>query len=131
LKQDDSGGLQVRSADGTSWVEAPPIENTFVVNIGDMLEKWTAGVYRATPHRVRNLAKKDRYSFPYFFDPDFEASLTPIPEELMKEHERMRKVERWDGVEVENVAAGTYGEYVLGKVLKVFPQLGEETEVKI
>ena len=45
LKQDDSGGLQVKSKDG-QWIDAPPVENTFVVNIGDMLEIWTRGYYK-------------------------------------------------------------------------------------
>lgn len=63
LKQDMCGGLQVKSWDG-KWVEAPPVANSFVVNIGDMLELWTRGLYRATPHRVRNAANRDRYSYP-------------------------------------------------------------------
>lgn len=124
LKQDDSGGLQVRST-AEQWVAAPPIDGTFVVNIGDMLEKWTRGVYRATPHRVRNLARHDRYSFPYFFDPNFDATLEPIPDELLPP-QRLGQRERWDGAKVED-ASGTYGDYVLAKVLKVFPHLGTST----
>ena len=42
LAQDDNGGLQVRNQDG-DWIEAPPIENTYVCNIGDLLQKWTGG----------------------------------------------------------------------------------------
>lgn len=57
--------------DGT-WIEAPPVENTFVINIGDMLELWTHGYYRATPHRVRNKAGHDRISMPFFFDPNWD-----------------------------------------------------------
>ena len=125
LKQDDSGGLEVLTRGGT-WLPAPPIRNTFVVNIGDMLEKWTRGVYRATPHRVRNLAPHDRYSFPYFFDPDFEATLAPIPKHMLK-HEPLEKSERWDGVDVD-AAEGTYKTYLLSKVLKVFPYLEENVK---
>lgn len=54
------------------WIEAPPIPNTFVINIGDMLELWTHGFYRATPHRVRNKADNDRLSMPFFFDPNWD-----------------------------------------------------------
>ena len=53
LKQDNSGGLQVKSRNG-DWIEAPPVENSFVINIGDMLQLWTHNIYKATPHRVRN-----------------------------------------------------------------------------
>ena len=57
LKQDPSGGLQVRGRDG-AWIEAPYIENTFVINLGDALEHCTGGLIRATPHRSNcNLLK--------------------------------------------------------------------------
>lgn len=49
LRQDDTGGLQVKSRAG--WVDAPPIPGTFICNIGDMLDRLTHGVYRSTPHR--------------------------------------------------------------------------------
>src|SRR5438477_11642034 len=60
LLQDASGGLEVRSRSG--WVGAPPIAGSFVCNIGDMLDRMTRGVYRSTPHRVRNPAPRDRLS---------------------------------------------------------------------
>ena len=47
LKQDDLGGLQVKTRSG--WIDAPPIANSFVCNIGDMLDRLTCGVYRSTP----------------------------------------------------------------------------------
>lgn len=63
LKQDDSGGLQVKSKSG--WIDAPPVANSFVCNIGDMLDRLTGGLYRSTPHRVRNASGRDRLSFPF------------------------------------------------------------------
>ncbi|HTN99879.1 MAG TPA: 2-oxoglutarate and iron-dependent oxygenase domain-containing protein, partial [Microthrixaceae bacterium] len=62
LAQDDSGGLQVRTADG--WVDVPPDPNVLVCNIGDMLDRMTAGRYRSTPHRVLASTVRDRVSFP-------------------------------------------------------------------
>ena len=53
LRQDDTGGLQVKSR--RRWIDAPPIPGTFVCNIGDMLDRMTRGLYRSTPHRVRQL----------------------------------------------------------------------------
>jgi isopenicillin N synthase-like dioxygenase len=77
LAQDANGGLQVRTPAG--WVDAPPIEGTFVANIGDMLDRLTGGWYRSTPHRVRNVSGRDRLSFPFFFDPGFTAEIPPLP----------------------------------------------------
>jgi isopenicillin N synthase-like dioxygenase len=76
LAQDECGGLEVRLPDG-EWVIAPPIENTFVVNLGDLIPRWTNGLYHSNPHRVRNLFSKgrSRYSIPFFYGPNY---LTPI-----------------------------------------------------
>ncbi len=119
LLQDDAGGLEVKS--GSTWVSAPPISNSFVCNIGDMLDRMTRGVYRSTPHRVRNQARRDRLSFPFFFDPNFFAPVRaidlPTGEVALDD-----RATRWDQTSV-HVFQGTYGDYLLGKVGKVFPEL--------
>lgn len=119
LKQDDIGGLQVRSRRG--WIEAPPLPDAFVVNIGDMLDRMTRGLYRSTPHRVRNASARDRMSFPFFFDPDFDARVRPI-ESLAIDNFVDDREQRWDRASVHDFD-GTYGDYLLGKVGKVFPEL--------
>jgi isopenicillin N synthase-like dioxygenase len=119
LKQDDAGGLEVRSQ--ARWVPAPPIPDSFICNIGDMLDRMTGGLYRSTPHRVRNVARRDRLSFPFFFDPNMAATIQPIvlPDAQAIASDRE---DRWDHASVHDFS-GTYGDYVLGKVAKVFPQL--------
>ncbi|MEP6624873.1 MAG: 2-oxoglutarate and iron-dependent oxygenase domain-containing protein, partial [Acidimicrobiia bacterium] len=62
LWQDDTGGLEVHGPDG--WVEIPPDPSAFVCNIGDMLDRLTAGKYRSTAHRVRAPESGARVSIP-------------------------------------------------------------------
>jgi len=119
LRQDDTGGLQVKSR--SRWIDAPPIEGSFLCNIGDMLERLTRGIYRSTPHRVINTSARDRLSFPFFFDPSFDARMLPV-EGLSNEALADDSAERWDRTSVHDFA-GTYGDYLLGKVSKVFPEL--------
>jgi isopenicillin N synthase-like dioxygenase len=117
LAQDDSGGLQIAAPEG--WIDAPPIPGTFVCNIGDMLDRLTGGWYRSTPHRVRNLSGHGRLSFPFFLDPGFAAEVPPLPGRAAAGDDGRP---RWDGQDL-RAFAGTYGDYLLGKVSKVFPQL--------
>ncbi len=120
LKQDESGGLQVKSQ--SRWIEAHPIPGSFICNIGDMLDRLTGGIFRSTPHRARNLGTRDRLSFPFFFDPNFDAKVEPLPLDITIVDDRD---ERWDKASVHEFS-GTYGDYLLGKVSKVFPQLRRE-----
>ncbi|MCF8461765.1 MAG: hypothetical protein K9G46_13660 [Flavobacteriales bacterium] len=117
LKQDAVGGLQVKSRG--SWIDAPPIPNTFICNIGDMLDRMTGGLYRSTPHRVQNISGKDRLSFPLFFDPDFDVVVKPISGLSASNSDYS---DRWDKEDVYNFE-GKYGDYLTKKVSKVFPQL--------
>jgi isopenicillin N synthase-like dioxygenase len=120
LLQDDAGGLQVKSR--ARWIDAPPIPNSFVCNLGDMLDRMTGGLYRSTPHRVRNAARRDRLSFPFFFDPNWNAAVRPIPGCETPHDDRD---ERWDRASI-HAWRGTYGDYLLSKVSKVFPELKQQ-----
>jgi isopenicillin N synthase-like dioxygenase len=120
LLQDDAGGLEVKSR--SRWVSAPPVPGSFVCNIGDMLDRMTGGLFRSTPHRVRNPAPRDRLSFPFFFDPNYFAHVRPIELEA-RDLPPDDRDERWDRASV-HAFEGTYGDYLLSKVGKVFPELG-------
>jgi isopenicillin N synthase-like dioxygenase len=74
----DQPGLEVMNDNG-SWIDAPPLEEAFVVNIGDMLEVMTAGAFVATAHRVRKVAQ-ERYSFPLFYACDYHTQIAPLPQ---------------------------------------------------
>lgn len=78
LMQDDVGGLQVWD-DTSGWSHAPPIKDAYVVNLGDMIARWTNDRYRSTLHRVVNATGKERYSVPFFYsgNPDYEVSCLP------------------------------------------------------
>jgi isopenicillin N synthase-like dioxygenase len=117
LAQDDNGGLQVAAQSG--WIDAPPVPGTFVCNIGDMLDRLTGGWYRSTPHRVRNLSGHGRLSFPFFLDPGFDVEVPPLPGRAAAGDDGRP---RWDGQDL-RAFTGTYGDYLLSKVSKVFPQL--------
>ena len=120
LHQDTIGGLQVRTPQG--WIDAPPVPGAFVCNIGDMLERMTGGLYRSTPHRVvRNTSGTDRLSFPLFFDPNFHARVQPI-DGLPVVEQQDDSAQRWDQANV-HAFHGEYGDYLLDKVSRVFPQL--------
>lgn len=117
LAQDDVGGLQVKTPHG--WIDAPSIPGTLICNIGDMLDRLTGGAYKSTPHRARNVTGRSRISFPFFFDPGFKAEIVPLPSYAVMGDDSET---RWDAASV-HAFSGTYGEYLLSKVSKVFPDL--------
>ncbi|MGO9452865.1 MAG: isopenicillin N synthase family dioxygenase [Candidatus Binataceae bacterium] len=125
LRQDEIGGLEIWHRD--RWLPAPPVADSFVCNVGDMLERLTAGRYVSALHRARNVSKQDRISMPLFLDPAFDAVLapiTPLPPDPSATG-RQRRARLWDGTDLATVS-GSYGDYLLNKVSKVFPQLRSE-----
>lgn len=118
LWQDDAGGLQVRTPRG--WTPAPPVPGSLVCNLGDMLDRLTGGYYRSTPHRVKNVSGRGRLAFPLFFDPDFSAEVQALPRLAAGLSDDAAS--RWDQASV-HAFRGTYGEYLVNKVGKVFPDL--------
>eukprot|EP00747_Dinoflagellata_sp_TGD_P209353 gnl/TRDRNA2_/TRDRNA2_82749_c0_seq1.p1 gnl/TRDRNA2_/TRDRNA2_82749_c0~~gnl/TRDRNA2_/TRDRNA2_82749_c0_seq1.p1 ORF type:complete len:402 (-),score=66.56 gnl/TRDRNA2_/TRDRNA2_82749_c0_seq1:44-1180(-) len=73
-----SEDLQIHVGDG-KWVTAPSVPGLLNVNLGDMMERWTNGRYKATLHRVVANSEKERWSFPFFFDPNYNATVAPVP----------------------------------------------------
>ena len=121
LLQDDLGGLQVQAADG-SWLDAPPVPGTFVVNIGEMLEIVSDGYLRATVHRVVSPpTDTDRISIPFFPGPRLDARVprVTLPADLAAQAR---------GVEDDpaNPMSATYGVNALKGWLRAHPKVAEK-----
>lgn len=101
------GALHVQLKDGT-WLPADPIPGAFVVNIGDMIERWTNGLWKSTMHRVVHRGEGYRVSVPFFYEPGFEAEVRPL-----------KACVRRSGNE-EMHGGSTYGEHLLTKVFSNF-----------
>ena len=78
LAQDQIGGLELRTRTG-EWISAPSIDGTLVINLGDLLRRWTNDIYVSNLHRVVNRAGQERYSIPTFFNLDFDAHVECLP----------------------------------------------------
>jgi isopenicillin N synthase-like dioxygenase len=79
LLTDETPGLQVCKDDG-QWIDVPPRPGTLIVNVGDMLQTWTNGTLKSTMHRVVSKGVQDRYSVPFFLDPDQNAIISCLPQ---------------------------------------------------
>jgi isopenicillin N synthase-like dioxygenase len=77
LWQDSLGGLEVRNKSG-EWVGVPPIDGPFVINIANLLQRWTNGRFSSTEHRVINRYGKDRYSIAFFVYPSHATVVGPV-----------------------------------------------------
>lgn len=108
----DKPGLEVMNDKG-QWIDAPPIDNAFVVNIGDMLEVMTAGTFVATAHRVRTVSE-ERYSFPLFYACDFHTQIRPLPQFASQDRQDYEEI--------------TIGEHMFGQALQTYQYLRKKVE---
>ncbi|EOA91875.1 hypothetical protein ACJQWK_03066 [Exserohilum turcicum] len=105
------GSLQVQLKNG-SWLNADPLPGAFVVNIGDMIERWTNGLWKSTLHRVIHRGTRYRVSVPFFYEPAFEAVVRPL-DKCVNMTVRSTGDKRIH-------AGSTYGEHLLTKVFSNF-----------
>ncbi|KAL9245807.1 hypothetical protein vseg_019414 [Gypsophila vaccaria] len=106
-QDEDITALQVRNLSG-EWIWAPPIPDTFVCNIGDMLKILTNGLYESTLHRVINSSPKYRVCVAYFYETNFDAAIEPL--EMC--------VQKTGGIK--KLGRAVYGEHLVGKVTTNF-----------
>ena len=115
LHQDETGGLEVLSADGGHWIPAPYLPGSIVVNVGDLMSRVSGGLYQATRHRVRTSPGKERYSVPFFFEPGAACWVKSVKDErdhgvLYGKHV-LEKMSGW--VEFQDVGAVVVAEVVV------------------
>jgi isopenicillin N synthase-like dioxygenase len=79
LRQDNNGGLQVWDQGSDAWIHADPVPGTYIVNLGDMIARWTNDRYRSTVHRVVNSSGGERYSVPFFYTGNYAHKVECIP----------------------------------------------------
>ena len=85
LKQDDIGGLQVRHSHNSKrsfeWEDVMPFDEHFIVNIGDLMMRWTNDKWKSTVHRViakQGTYESSRQSVAFFFNPNIDAVIETI-----------------------------------------------------
>lgn len=104
--------MQVRDSNN-EWIYGNPISNAFVCNIGDMMQHWTGGLFKSTKHRVVNASGNQRISFPFFYEPNFDAEVRPqLSSPAVREH-----MQRQQEAGSETIV---YGQHLMGKVYQNF-----------
>ena len=78
LAPNDVPGLSIRTQSG-KWIEAPAIPDAYVVNGGQMLQRWTNDLFLATPHRAINQSGGERYAIPFFCDSNIDWPIAAVP----------------------------------------------------
>lgn len=78
LCTDEKPALQVLNPDG-AWIQAPPIPGAFILNVGDLMARWTNDYFQSTMHRAINATGKQRYSIPFFFGVNSQEVIEVLP----------------------------------------------------
>jgi isopenicillin N synthase-like dioxygenase len=112
LSQDDVGGLEVMLKTG-EWVGVPPKKYSYVINFGEVMSMWSDGIFAATPHRVINRYGKERYSVPYFANPEYHATFVPKVKNLGPRDEKFEKL-------ISNKGHQCYGDWIMDVYTRIY-----------
>ncbi|KAF8409997.1 hypothetical protein HHK36_002517 [Tetracentron sinense] len=95
LAQDDVSGLEVkRKADG-EWIRVKPIPDSYIINVGDIVQVWSNDNYESAEHRVVVNSERERFSIPFFFNPSYYTIVKPIEELINDENPAKYKEYNW------------------------------------
>ncbi|CAL8096160.1 unnamed protein product [Orchesella dallaii] len=114
LQDNNVTSLQVQK-DG-NFHDVPPIPGTFVINIGDMMQVWSNGIFQAPVHRVLANSESERLSVPFFFNPSYETNVEPLNQSVSNEHPRRYRSINW-------------GIFRRGRILGDYADHGEEIQI--
>uniref|UniRef100_A0A453HFC3 Fe2OG dioxygenase domain-containing protein n=1 Tax=Aegilops tauschii subsp. strangulata TaxID=200361 RepID=A0A453HFC3_AEGTS len=95
LYQDDVGGLDVRRRSDGEWVRVRPVPDSYVINVGDIIQVWSNDRYESAEHRVSVNSEKERFSMPYFFNPGSDAMVEPLEEMVSDERPARYDAYNW------------------------------------
>lgn len=114
LTQSAVSSLQVE-LDG-EWHNVPPVPDSFVINTGDVMQVWSNGLYRAPVHRVIAQRDLERYSAPFFFNPNYDTDYFPIPSTVSDERPAKYRPINW-------------GKFRMARFAGDFADVGAETQI--
>lgn len=127
-------GLEVLNGAG-EWIDAPPMDGAFIVNIADMMEIWSNGVFVSTTHRVRKV-QAERYSFPLFFNVDYDVLVAPLPNFVREDGKNKLPLRAGEHLYAQTVQTFTYlqkrlaaGEISMPEVWMEKGSFGREAEL--
>ncbi|PWA13620.1 Non-heme dioxygenase N-terminal domain-containing protein [Artemisia annua] len=95
LAQDDVGGLEVKRKTDGEWIFVKPVRNSFIINLGDVIQVWSNDIYESIEHRVRVNSTRERFSIPFFMNPALYIVVEPLPELISEENPAKYKGYHW------------------------------------
>ncbi|CDK25400.1 unnamed protein product [Kuraishia capsulata CBS 1993] len=105
LLQGDVGGLQVLDDVSGEWIDVAPTKGAYVVNLGDMMQRWSNDVYHSNVHRVLNIVGQERYSIPLFLNGNPDCLVKCLPG-----CELPGGISKYPPITVEDYVSGKYGD---------------------
>ncbi|XP_073029990.1 protein LATERAL BRANCHING OXIDOREDUCTASE 1-like [Primulina eburnea] len=95
LAQDDVGGLEVKRKSDGEWIFVKPIQNAYIINVGDIIQVWSNEKYESVEHRAMVNSEKARFSIPFFFNPAHYTWVEPLQELIHDQNQPKYKGYNW------------------------------------